>query len=333
MSEQVVSAAPAATENASSSNEVVETSQENQESSELEAQEQESSEETSDEVEASSEEKPKKEDNKKSKAEKELEKRIKKLKLKVDGREIEEEIDLDDEERLVRELQMAKMGQKRAQEKAELENELRKFMQALQDDPLALLAQEFKMNPEELIESYINKQLEQAKKTPEQIEKEKLEMELKRLQEERKREQEEIQRRELERLQQQEFERYDMLMEQAFAKHSIPKSPYSVKKFADYMLVALEAGYDVSPEDVAPLVEEELSSDLNELFQSLPEERIEKLLGDQVINRLRKRRVAKAQEAQKAVAKPKIPETGKDSKTELDKTSKEKKTFRDFFGV
>src|SRR5690348_18207496 len=43
-------------------------------------------------------------------------KRIKKLKLKVDGKEYDEEIDLDNDEELVRHLQMSKMGQKRAQE-------------------------------------------------------------------------------------------------------------------------------------------------------------------------------------------------------------------------
>lgn len=268
-----------------------------------------------------------------AKAKKEIEKRIKKLKLKVDGKEIEEEVNLDDDEYLTRQLQMAKMGQKRAQEKAELEGEFRKFFQALQSDPMELLSKEFNMNPEELIEAYINKQLEHAKKTPEQIEREKLETELRSLREEREKEKQTLQQKELERLQQQEFERYDMLMEQALNKSGIPRNPYYVKKIADLMLVGISAGMDVVPEDVIPLVKEEMETDLKEILQAMPEEAVEALLGEQTINKLRKRRVAKAQETKKALGDKKIVETGKSSKTEKDDKGDTKINYRNFFGV
>lgn len=269
---------------------------------------------------------------KQTKTEKEIEKRIKKLKLKVDGKEIEEELDLDNEEELIRHLQMSKMGQKRAQEKAQLEKELQSFFGELQRDPLSLLAKEMGMDVNQLIQSYIDQQLEQAQKSPEQIEREKLESELKALRDEREKEKETLKTRELERLQQQEFERYDMLMDKALSASTLPKSPYVVKKLADYMLVGLEAGYDVTPEDVIPLVEQELNTDLQELFQSLPEDRIEGLLGEQVLNKLRKRRISKAKEAQAAVAKPAIADTGKSNEPKP-KESKDKKSFKDFFGV
>ena len=188
------------------------------------------------------------------------------------------------------------------------------------------------MNPDQLIEHYINEQLEQSKKSPEQLERERMENELRALKEEREREKEEHNKRELERLEQQEFERYDMLMEQAFAKADLPKSPYMVKKVADYMLVALNNGVDVTPDDVIPLVREEMHNDMKEMFNVMPEELIESLLGDGVINKLRKRRVAKAQESKKAVAKPAVQDTGKDSKTETKKEG-EKISFKSFFGV
>lgn len=327
MSEQAAVAAPVATESTQQSAENLETSQENQE---VEASEGEDAAE-GEELDASAEELQEQSSKKsKKKAEKELEKRIKKLKLKVDGREIEEEIDLDDDERLVRELQMAKMGQKRAQEKADLEKQVRAFFEAFQQDPFAAM-QELGLSPDQAIDEYINKQLENAKKTPEQIEKERLEAELQQLKAEREREKEELQTKELKRLQQQEFERYDMLMEQALSKTDLPKTPYTIKKIADYMLVALEAGKDVSPEDVIPLVREEMHSDLQQMFSSLPEDVVEGLLGEQVLNKLRKRRVAKAQEAQKNLPKSQILDTGKNGKEQ--EASKEKKSFKDFFGI
>lgn len=264
--------------------------------------------------------------------EKAIEKRIKKLKLKVDNKEYEEEVNLDDDEYLTRQLQLAKMGQKRAQEKSELENEFRKFFQALQDDPMAILASELKMNPEELIEQYINKQMEQAKKTPEQLEREKLENELKAIREEREKEKQSARERELERITQQEYERTDALFDQAFAKSDVPRTPYMVKKVADYMIEAVNAGYDLSPEDVIPLVREEMHKDLQNMFQVLPEEIVEQLLGDQVLNKLRKRRIAKAKDSQARVAKPSIDETGKTSKNSENKP-KEKVNYKDFFGL
>lgn len=335
MSDVVTSAAPAAAPVAEANsapvenNEVVDSQEESSE--ELEGEEELDAEESSEEEEQSEEEK-KQAKKKEEKAKKELERRIKKLKLKVDGKEIEEEIDLDDEERLVRELQMAKMGQKRAQEKAELENEFRKFFQALQEDPLSLLAQEFQIQPDKLIQDYIDKQLELAKKTPEQLERERMEAELKALKEEREREKIEAQKRELERLTQQEFERMDVLFDQALAKSDIPRSPLYVKKMADYMIQAAEKGYDLSPEDVIPLVREEIHNDIQEMFKVLPEEAIEQLLGEQVLNKLRKRRIAKAKEAQTKVAKPKIEDSGKNAKDMTNKP-KEKINFKDFFGI
>lgn len=262
----------------------------------------------------------------------EVEKRYKKLKLKVDGKEVEENLDLDNDEELIRHLQMSKMGQKRAQEKADLEKQVEAFFKAYQKDPFATM-RELGMDPNKAIDDYINKEMENSKKSPEQIEAEKARAELQALKAEREREREESKSKELARLQEAAFQQYDTAMETALAKSSLPKTVYNVKRIADYMLVALQAGKDVTPEDVIPLVEEELNNDLQEMFASLPEDKIEKLLGNDVINKLRKRRVAKAQAAQQAVGKSNIQDTGKsDSKNSKEKSEK-KMTYKDLFGI
>ena len=51
----------------------------------------------------------------------EIKRNIKKLKLKVDGRDIEEDYDLDDNDRLVRDLQKSKAFDRKAQEHAQPE--------------------------------------------------------------------------------------------------------------------------------------------------------------------------------------------------------------------
>lgn len=331
MADVIATAAPAASSTPANSAESNNSATEN---SDLEATEAEEGEESSEEGSEAEEiaAKPAAKDAKTAKkAEKELEKRIKKLKLKVDGKDIEESLDLDNDEELIRHLQMSKMGQKRAQEKAELEKQVQNFFNAFQKDPFAAM-KELGMDPNSSIETYINQQLENAKKTPEQLAKEQLESELQKLKSEREREKEEAKQRELTQLQQQAFQQYDLQMEQVLAKSDLPKTPYTVKKMADYMLVALEAGKDVSPEDVVDLVREEMHSDLQTMFSSLPEDTIEALLGEQVLNKLRKRRVAKAQAAQSAVGKPKIEDTGKSSKTD-DKKPGQKMTYKDLFGM
>ena len=73
-------------------------------------------------------------------------KMLKSLKLKVDGREIEEKLPFeipDDEETvewMKRNLQMSKMGQKRAQEYSTLEKEVKTFIEELRKNPRKILA-------------------------------------------------------------------------------------------------------------------------------------------------------------------------------------------------
>jgi len=259
---------------------------------------------------------------------KENEKRLKKLKLKVDGKEFEEEFDLDDEDRLIRELQMSKMGQKRAQQHADLEKQVRAFFTDFEKDPFFAMSQ-LGMKPDAVIDQYINKQMENAKKSPEQLRAEQLENELQRIKSERDNEKKDSEAKEFKRLQEAAFTQYDVQMEQSLAKSDLPKTPYTVKKIADYMLAALQAGKDVTPDDVIPLVREEMHNDLKEMFASLPEDAVEQLIGEQMLNKLRKKRVAKAQEANKLVGSNKIVETGKSSKT--DNKPKEKISYKDFF--
>lgn len=268
---------------------------------------------------------PKKEEKKA----KEVEKRLKKLKLKVDGKEVEETLDLDNEEELIRHLQLAKMGQKRAQEKADQEKMMKAFLNDLDSDPFETMKKLGK-DPESLIEAYINKQMELAKKTPEQIEAEQAKAELQALKAERERERTEAQQRELERLQAQAFQQYDSQMESVLKSSGLPQDAYTVKKMADYMIAGLEAGYDVTPEDVVDLVKAERHNDLQTHLSSLTEEEVEQLIGDQMINKLRKRRIAKASEAQKNLGSKPV-ETGKSGKSE--EKAKDTKTFKQFFGI
>jgi hypothetical protein len=264
-------------------------------------------------------------------AKKAEQKLLKQLKLKVDGKEETIEFDPNDEEFLTRQFQMAKMGNKRAQEAAQLQKEVGQFLKELKENPKKVLANpNIGIDVKQLAAQIIEEEIENSKKSPEQLEKEKLEQQLRELQEEREREKQTLQQQEFERLQATAYERYDLQMTEALSKSDLPKSPYVVKKMADYMLLGLQNGVDVTPQDVLPLVREEMQSDIKQMFSLMPDEIIESIVGKDVINRIRKKSVAKAKAAPVPVNK--VLDTGKTGKTESKEPIK-KVSFKDFFGV
>lgn len=262
--------------------------------------------------------------------------RIKKLRLKVDGQELEEELpfEIDDNpeavEYMTRQLQMSKAAQKRMGEHAQLQKEVKYFLEELRKNPRKILADpSIGIDVKQLAAQIIEEEIANSQKSPEQLEKERLENELRSLQEERELEREELRQKEFSRLQEIEYERYDNLMSKALETSDLPKSPYVVKKMADYMLLGLNEGIDVSPEDVLPLVREEIQNDLREMFAVMPDEVIEKIVGKEVFSRVRKKNVAKAKTSPTSV-KSSIKDSGA-QKPQV--SSAQKKSFRDFFGV
>lgn len=276
----------------------------------------------------------------KKEVEKEI-KRLKKLKLKYNGREYEEELpfEIDDNpeivEYLTRQLQMAKMGQHKSQEFAMLQNDVRDFVSQLRDNPLETLSDpSLGLDLKELAARVVEEELENAQKSPEQLEKERLEKELNRMKEEREREQEEFRRREMERLQQEQYERYDMLMDQALNGSDLPKTPYVVKKMADYMIMAINKGYDVEPSDILPIVREEILSDIKSMSSVMEPDQLLNLWGNDSYERIRKHRLSKNRKKKATEAtKKKATDVGATKAKEEKKSDGEVKTFKDFFGV
>lgn len=318
------------------SGEVVESTEQSLESSDntaeaLEGQEESSEEGTEIVADADaeeSEEAPKKE----TKAEKDLKKQLKKLKLKVDGKEIDEEFDLSDDDYLTKQLQLAKVAQKRMSEYSTLEKEVRSFIEDLRKDPRKVLSDpNIGVDMKKLAASVIEDEIATSQKSPEQIEKEKLESELRTMKEEREKEKEEKKQLELEQLQAKESQRYQTLMNSALEKSDLPKSPYIIKKMANYMLLGLQKGLDVNPEDVLPLVREEMHNDLKEMFAVMPDEVVEALVGKDVISRIRKKSIAKGKGTPPVPVNKSITDVGKTAPKE--DSGVKKSNYKQFFGV
>lgn len=262
-------------------------------------------------------------------------KRLNKLKLKVHGEEIEEELPFEIEEDpevveyLTKNLQLGKAAQRAMQEKATYEQQVKQFFQGMKSNTREYLMQ-MGIDPKEFAAAVIEEEIKKAQLTPEQLKEMELQEELRKEREARQKEREEYEQRELSRLQQVEYERIDNQMTEALETSDLPKTPYVVRKMAEYMLIGSRNGIDLTAKDVLPLVREELMSDLKSIINSLGEDAAEDFIGKEVISRMRKKNVAKAKAMTPATAKAAIKEVANNAKPKAD--PKDKVDYKKFFG-
>jgi hypothetical protein len=260
--------------------------------------------------------------------------RIRELKLKVHGEEITEELPFEIEENpeaveyLTKQLQLSKAAQRAMQENSTFQKQVSEFFKDLKSNTKAKLI-ELGIDPKEFAAQVIEEEIKKSQMTPEQIRQQELEEELNKLKEEAKRKEEEFNQKELERLREIEFEKIDTQMSIALDKSDLPKKPYVVRKMAEYMLIGANNGINLTAEDVLPLVREELLGDLQEIINSLPEDKAEEFIGKEVLTRFRKKNLAKAKQTPASV-KSAIKDVG--TKKSEDKKQEVPVNYKQFFG-
>lgn len=263
-------------------------------------------------------------------------KMIRQVRGKYNGKEFVEdlpfEVPEEHAEYIQRQLQMARMGQHKAQELSQYDREVMAFMQELQRNPKKALANpNIGVDLKKLAAEILEEEIIQSQKSPEQIEREKLQAELQALKEEREREKETLSKQELERLTEREFERFDNLISNVFETTNLPKTPYVLKKMTEHMIVAVENGINIDPKDVVPLIQNEMLGDIKESLSSMSPEQIEEFLGQEILDRLRKNRVAGAKKPPVPV-KSSIKDIGASKSADSKGKKEEPKTMKDFFG-
>jgi hypothetical protein len=253
---------------------------------------------------------------------KEANKLIKEFKLKVDGKEFTKTVDLSDEDFLRQQLILAETARSRMSETANIKKAFQAEMGRLKQDPWSVM-KDLGLDPDELAEMRIQQRIEEMKKSPEQLAQEKIQKELQEAREEARRLKEEKEQLEMSKLQEQAAVQLEEEIMGALDGHrTLPKSQYVVKRIADSMLWAMNNGFgDVTAEDVVPLVEKEMRDELNRFMDEMPEDLMEKYIGQRNIDRLRKRRVSAAKAAipsvndikptNKSLAAEKAPEKSK----------------------
>lgn len=265
----------------------------------------------------------------------EVKKRLKSLQLKIDGESFNEELpfEIDDDPKVIewmtKNLQMSKMANKRASEKATFEKEVSSFIQELKTNPRKALSNPaIGLDVKKFAQEIIEEEIAQMQKSPEQIEKERIQQELQELKAEREREREEFRQKELERGQKEEFQRYDNLFTEALKSAELPKTPYTTKKMADTMLAALEQGIQVEASDIVGIVKEEIMKDIEDMFSAMPSEVVSKIIGKKHLDGLRKTNLAKVKEQAVVNNARKVEEV---SKVAPKAPEAKKMTYSEFF--
>ncbi len=266
-------------------------------------------------------------------SEKQIQNMIKEYELKVRGKTVKRQVDLGNDDYIKQQLQLAEMSKISMQEAAELKKLYEKEVGRLKKNPWEVL-QELGMDPDELAEMRIAQRIEEMKKSPEQLEREKIQKELQEAREEAKRLKEEKEQASFEKMKEQAAIQIESEIETALDSHkTLPKSRHVVKRIADSMLWAMNNGFeDVSAEDVIPLVEKELQDELNQFYEDLPDEFLEKFLGKKTSERLKTKRIASI--------KPSVPNLNnikptaasvKAESASQNQAPKQKMRSRDFF--
>lgn len=219
---------------------------------------------------------------------------VKKLKLKVDGSEYEEEIDLDNEEYLVRQLQLAKAAQKRMQEASMTKKQAEQFIKMLRQDPIKVL-----QNPHlgvdfrKIAEDYLAAQLEQELLSPEERQLREYKQKVEEFESEKKRQQEEAEQTQMARLQEHYAQEYDKKITEALSQSGLPKTPKTVRRMAELMSKNLEFGYELEPKQLVEMVREDYLNEIRELIGASEGDTLLKILGDDVSNKIRKADLAR----------------------------------------
>lgn len=222
---------------------------------------------------------------------------LKKFKLKVDGEEIEEEIDLADEERLVRELQLAKAAKKRMAEAQEAKRKAYEIAQAFEQDPASILRR-LGDKGYEYAEQVLLEKLQREMMTPEQRQlaemKAKLEQ-YEKMEAEQKRQQELAQQQALEAKIAQE---YQQKIISALDKSGLPKTPEMAKRMAYLLQKNMELGLDLDAEDLAQEAKNEVMGLIGSLSKDADAEKLLALIGKENLKKIDKHRVQQLKQKQ-----------------------------------
>lgn len=260
-----------------------------------------------------------------------------KFQLKIDGKDEDLELDLNNDDEVKKHLQKSKSFDKRSKEWAGFKTQVDQFISQLKSSPDSVLEQ-LGINVDDFAEKRIQRRLEEMSKSPEQLEREKMQQELESLRKEKEDNGKAREKAEQELLLKKTVSEIESGIMKALEStgSKLPKNnPEVLGEIAKAMKEAMKHGYnEVTVEDVIPMVEKRYMQRVKALFDILPEDMIESYMGQNNAERLRKKRLTKMVPP---TARQAATDTGESSrassmKERAEAAAKDKKmTFSEFF--
>ena len=221
---------------------------------------------------------------------------LKKYKIKVDGNEEEVELDLNDEQTLVRHLQMSKAASKRMNEAAITKKQAEQFINALKTDPVRILTDPRVMGNEKfqaIAEEFLSKKLQEQFLSPEERKRIEMEDKLRKYEESEKKQKEEAEQAQIAQLEEHYAQQYQKTIITALQSTNLPKNAFTVKRMAELMQKNIQHGLELEPQHLAQLVKEDYQRELVGLIGGSDADQIIAMFGEDVANKIRKHDLAK----------------------------------------
>ena len=253
-------------------------------------------------------------------SEEEVKSMIRQFTLKVDGKEILREIDMNDHEAVKAELQKAYKGQKTMQEKAEQEKLFGDFLQGVKSDPFKMMKMlDPDFDPVDYSSKYFDELLKEEELPAEEKERQSRQREFEETKAELDKMKQEIADKEqAQRDAELVTEIQNDIMSALDGDDELVADQETVAMVANHLHWAAERGIDISAKEVLPTVKEEIKQQFQKAAGRLKSPDLyNKYMGENLAEQLRKVRVDKQQK--------KVPSVNDIKNTSKTKVKKEEK--------
>jgi hypothetical protein len=212
-------------------------------------------------------------------------------KVKLDGEEVEVTLD-----ELKAGYQRAQVSAKRFQEASAERKKAEELFSKFKEKPWEVMS-ELGMNPREVAESFLIEQLKAEQEEAELNDDQKEVRRLKKEIEAQRAKEEEAKKHEDARKEREMTEKLQRGYEQDFVKaleaSQLPRNPTTIRRMAEQMLVAAHNGYEMSAQEAAQIVEEEIRGSSASVLKDLDAEKLVAFLGKDTIEKIRKYELSK----------------------------------------
>lgn len=239
---------------------------------------------------------------------------IRQYTLKVNGREFQAELDLNDDDAVKKHLQLAYAGRQAMQENAEIKKLYSGELQEILRDPLKRLAAlDPNFDPLEISARYLDEYLKQQEMSPEERERIAYENKVRAIMEENERLRKAvIQREQQEQIERLEAEFRNDIMTAIQSDPELELDEDTVALVAQNLLHLEEAGYQARAKDVLPNVKKQIREQFRKAaskFKSVPV--LKEYMGNDLLEKLREDRIELAKKQQQIKSVNNITDTKK----------------------